>query len=156
MYFRVLPSRQPFSRSEFRQLREIEVVYLHRRHNHVERFFPACADGSPQSCNILQHIHEALIEAEVAHSARQLSILDQEGAVPGHASKDLLVRIDLTDIPQTRHQNATFGGRNHLFNSLRALIASFDNYVHRRVADLVGQWKTMSGSADLPNLGRQL
>src|SRR6185437_4243436 len=121
----VLPGvtlRRTSSSSEFRYLREIEVVHLHRRHNHVERLLATGPHRGPQSCNILQHIYEALVEAEIPHSAHQLPVLDEEGTIAGHAGKDLLVRIDLADIPQTCDENPAFGRGYHLVNSLRVFV----------------------------------
>ena len=50
-------------------LREIKIPDLHRRDDHVERFFAAGAHRRAHRFYIRQHVDQTLVEAEIAHSA---------------------------------------------------------------------------------------
>jgi len=99
----VLPS------SELRHFCEVKVSNLHGRHDHVEGFLAAGAHEFAHSFHVRQHVNQAFVEAEVAYARLDFSILDQKSAVARHAGENLLVGIDLADVPQSRHQHTPVG-----------------------------------------------
>src|ERR1700674_5929106 len=101
---------------ELRHFREIKIPHLHRRHDHVERFLAAGADWSSHGFYVRQHLNQALVETEIAHSMAALAVLYEEGAIAGHAGENLFIRIDFTDVPQPRYQHAPLSRSDHLIN----------------------------------------
>src|SRR5579871_2538678 len=55
--------------SEFCGLGEIEVADLHGRNNHVHRFLATGSHRLAHRLDILQHVDEAFVEAEVANAS---------------------------------------------------------------------------------------
>src|SRR5208283_5783871 len=94
---------------ELRDFRKVEVSYLHRWHYHVQGFFSGGADGLTHGHNVLEHVDQALVEAEVTKSRPYFAVFNLEGTIAGHARDDLLVRVDLADIPKASYKNAPLG-----------------------------------------------
>ena len=67
-----------------------------------------------QGEDVAHGLYVALGEAQVADRARDAAVLDEEGAVAGHAGKHLFVGLDLADVPQACHQHAALGLSDHL------------------------------------------
>src|SRR5215813_7412863 len=105
---------------ELGHLSEIKSLNFHRRHHHIEGFFSAGADGVAHGFHVAEKLDQALVEAKVAYALLHLAVLHQECAVARHAGEDLLVRIDLADVPQPCDQNALLGSCDHLLDSLLA------------------------------------
>src|SRR5437868_927640 len=119
-------------RSELRHLSKIKVPHLHRWHHHVERFFAAGAHRRAHRFNLRKHFNQTLVEAEVADALLDLSILNIKCPVASHSSKDLLVRINLADVPQARYQDTALGGGNHLVYALfGSSLRPIENNIHR-------------------------
>src|SRR5690242_13734196 len=98
-----------------------------------------------------EQLNQILIEAEIFQAARDLAAFYEECAVARHAGHDLLVRIDLPDVPQARHENAAVDGSDHL---LDRCIAARDHNVRGRFAKFIWQRKTVPGRLDAGTHGR--
>src|SRR5205085_9989209 len=92
--------------------------------------------------DVRKQLDQILIEAEISQTPGDLPIFNQKCTVARHARHDFLIRIDLPDIPKTRHQNAPIRGGNHL---LDRRIAARDHDIHRRLAKLGGHGKSVPG-----------
>src|SRR5208282_3066027 len=137
----------PVLRLEFCHFCKVKVPDLHRRHYHVERFLAAGAYRSSHSFDVGEHLNQALVETEITDSVADLSVLHVEGAVAGHAGENLLVRIDFTDVPKSRHQHAAFGRGNHLVNGYW-LGRCAEHDVHRGFAHFIWERKAVPGGRD--------
>src|SRR5208283_4139290 len=149
-----MPSRiRLFRRLELRNFREVEVLYLHCWDNHIRGFFSAGANGLTHVRDVLEHMDQALVETEVANAAPHFALFNLEGAIAGHASDDLVVRVHLADVPQTGYKNAAVGGGDHLFQGLRLGFNRMSkHYIERGLPKFIRQGKPMarrSHAADL-------
>ena len=103
---------------ELRDFREVEIAHLHRRHDHLERFFPGRPHRRPQQsrhcCSISR---DRLIETEILNRRRHPSLFDQEQPVARHPRHDLFVRIDFADVPQPRDQQSAIGRSDHFLRA---------------------------------------
>src|ERR1039458_2027660 len=52
--------------------RKIKLLHLHRRHNHVERFFSTGSHRSPHRLDVRQHRNQTLIETEIRSEERRV------------------------------------------------------------------------------------
>src|SRR5215467_366063 len=119
-------------------LSKVEAAHLHRRDHHIESFFAARANGFSHGFNMIQRVDQALVEAEIADSLLHFPVFHQERAIAGHAGEDLLIGIDLTDVPQPRDQDALLRSRDHLLHRLFAALGDKDD-VGWRFTHFVGQ-----------------
>src|SRR5215472_7424851 len=133
-------------------LGKIKTGNLHRRNHHIESFFAACANRFSHRFNVIQRVDQALVEAEIADSVLHFSVFHQECAITSHAGEDLLIRIDLADVPESRNQDAALGSRDHLLHRLFSP-AGDENDIGRRFAHFVGQREAVAGGCNLSNLG---
>src|SRR5215472_11457321 len=136
-------------------LGKIKTGNLHRGNHHIESFFAAGANRCSHSFNVIQSVDQALVEAEITDSVLHFSFFHQKRAVAGHAGENLLIRIDLADVPQARDQDAALASRDHLLHCLFSA-AGDENDIRRRFAHLVGQRKAVAGGCNLSNLGSML
>src|SRR5215469_926519 len=93
---------------------------------------------------------KAFVEAEIAYPGAHPSVLDEECAVTGHAGKNLLIGIDFANVPETRHQHASIGGRDHLLHSLRILRRTEDD-IAGHLTHFIWERKAVAGSDDRPD-----
>src|SRR5438309_1324296 len=120
----------------------MEAANFHGWNDHFKSFFAGGADGGTEQLNVLEHCDERLIEAEVAHGASNLPILNEKQAVAGHAGHDFFIGIDFADVPETRNEQAAFGGGDHLFYGR---ISAAEDEIHGRFAVFVGKGKPVPG-----------
>src|SRR5215470_3778141 len=135
---------------EFCYFGKVEIAHLHGRDHHVKRLFATGAHRPSLGFNAGKHIDQALIEAEIPDAMFGFAIFDEEGAVARHSCKNLLVRINLADVPQPGDQNSTLRPRNHLLNRLLATAGDEDN-VGWRFPHLIGQGETVTCGRDCPH-----
>src|SRR5258708_5159301 len=119
----------------------MEIVDFHGGDDHFEGCFAGGADGGAQQFHVIQHFDEGLIEAEVAHGAGNLPLLNKKEAIACHAGDDLFVRVDFADIPEPRDEQAAVGGGDHFFDGG---VTAGEDEVHGRFAVFVRQSEPVS------------
>ena len=103
---------------------------------------PEARTAGPSISDVREHLDHALVEAEIADSAGDAAIFDQECAVARHSGEDFFVRIDFADIPQARNQHAALGRGDHFVDRL---VSPAPHQIHRRFAVFVRERKSMAG-----------
>ena len=81
----VLQLKQEFAKSELRGFGKVELADLHGWRDHVHGLFAARAHRLAHFFNVLQHVNQAFVKAEVPDPTLNLAVLDQECAVARHA-----------------------------------------------------------------------
>ena len=114
---------------------------LHRRHNHLERFFPGCAHSGTEHLDVRKHFENILVEAEISNAARNATIFDEERSIARHAGENFLIRIDFADVPEARYQDSALRRANHF---VEGLVTAGKNQIHGRFAIFIGQGKTVT------------
>ena len=101
---------------------------------------------------IVQHMNQALVEAEIAKPALELAVLDQEGAVTGHAGKifsygstSRMYQSRVTRMPRSVDAIICVDG-------LSARGRAGEDNVHGHFAHIIGNGKAMAGGFDRANL----
>ena len=106
------------------QAGEIEIAHLDRR-NHdrlagIAAFARAHALGDAHRFQVVQHEDRRIVEPEILHRLRDLSVLDQKGSVAGQAGVENRAWIHRPQIPEACYQQTTLRRTNHVIERRRS------------------------------------
>ena len=133
--------------SKLGRFREVKIANFHSWDDHIEGLFARGTDGDAHGFHVRKHVEQAFVEAEVADTALNLSVFDQERAVASHARHHFVVGLDFANVPEAGDEDAALGAGNHLIDSL-GTCWSGENNVAGHFSHFIGESEAMTCSQD--------